>query len=509
MSDGVRLGVTIGVLICGTIGWSLGGVIGAGVGLALGLALLIVPWWRQPLWSWAGLVFRRNQPIDVEALSTVANDRSGGGVRYQDGIAVTCIQILGKPYQPTYFTGSSAAMTANTLHLGELVSVLRQSLGLRLESVSLVTWGARRRSSGDYPAVYDTLIGTPPYAGQRETWLVVRLCALTNGDALRWRPTVGTAALAATQRIAVTLRCRGIRAKVATATDITELEKRLGGGALQPHNRRWRFLRGDSGWQTSYAYPAAALNSDLLEQAWSLRADGIIQNITLFPDRTVSATVTVSTAQPPTASPSVILQTLPGRQLHARVAALCCPRPRIGGLSRGPLPGTLMVPVGPAGVLFGKTADGERLLLPLGDPGAQTRVHIAAEDSIAKRIVIRTAAAGDRVTVHTRDVQRWQSVRMSHVAVVEHPRPVAGTTVSVTDGSISPAPRPNTMISVGPPGAKPDCSADIVITQIGPHSIEITVAGRRYQVEMEFFRAENRYLTATAVDPAAVRELVD
>jgi type VII secretion protein EccE len=123
---------------------------------------------------------------------TVANDRSGGGVRYQDDVAVVD-QVLGKQYQPTYSQDQRRQETTNTLDVGRLIPAMHQSLGLNIESISVISAGARRRSTGDYPRVYDTLIGTPPYAGQRETWLVIRIRALDNGDALRWRPTVGTA----------------------------------------------------------------------------------------------------------------------------------------------------------------------------------------------------------------------------------------------------------------------------------------------------------------------------
>ena len=71
----------------------------------------------------------------------------------------------------------------------------------------------------------------------------------------------------------------------------------------------------------------------------------------------------------------------------------------------------------------------------------------------------------------------------------------SGYAVSVVDGTVSPAPRPNAVISVGPPGTATDSEADIVIVQTGPQSIEIAAAGSRYEVEMEFFRAENRYVS--------------
>ena len=494
MRDLRRLAVIAGISVLAATGWSLGRYLGAAIGLTLGLVLGVIPWRGQPLWSWLYLYLRRSRPIALVDPVTVANDRSGGGVRYQDGVAVVALQILGKPYAATRFTGSAATETANTLDVADLLPAMRQTLGLTLESISVITAGARRRATGDYPRVYDTFIGTPPYAGRRETWVVVRINAMDNGDALRCRPTVGTAALAAAQRIAMTLRCRGIRARVATSTDIAEFERRVGAGALEPHNRRWNTLRGDAGWQTSYSYRPVDLTAEMLAQAWSLRVDGVVQNVTVFPDGRVSATVTVLTSQPPTAPPSMALQPLPGEQAQVIAANLCGPRPRIRGIGLGPVPAGLTIPVGPSGVLLGKTIDGNRIALPLGDVGEQSRVHIAADDAIAKRLIIRIAAAGDRVTVHTADLQRWETVRMPSVAVIEHARPASGTTVSVIDGTVTPAPRPSTVVSVGAPtGVYP--SADVLLAQTGPDTIAVTAAGQTHEVIVEFFRAENLYVS--------------
>ena len=364
----------------------------------------------------------------------------------------------------------------------------------------MVSAGARRRSTGDYPRVYDTLIGTPPYAGQRETWLIVRICALDNAEALRWRTSVGTATLAAAQRISAAMRQQGIRAKVATATDIVEMERRLGRSALEVLNRRWRSVRGDSGWLTTYWYQPDDITAEKLAQAWSTRADGIMQNITLFgPDRataSATATVTVRSAQPPTAPPSTMLRTLPGEQAQAVAANLCGPMPSLRGIRRGALHGPLVVPIGPSGVLLGKVGGGNRMMLPLDDAGEFSRVHIAAEDSLAKRIVVRMAGAGERITVHTRNMQRWNSVRMPDIAVSDQPKPVSGTTVSVVDGTLTPAPRPNTLISVGEPGEPYRGTANVLITQTGPATVEVAAAGQVHTVEVELFRAENRYVSS-------------
>lgn len=493
-----RLVIPVVVFTMTVVGWSLGHWSGAVLGLATGLAAAVLPWRGQPLYAWVAHYLKRNRRLLLAEPITVANDRCGGGVRYQDGLAVAAIQVLGKRHRPTLFTGSSGSQTSNVLDVAALLPMLRQSMGLTVESVSVVIAGARRRSTGDYPRVYDTLLGTAPYSGYRETWLVVRIPALANGTALRWRNTVGCAALAAAQRIASALRHDGVRARVATAADIVELERRLGVSALETHNRRWHALRGDGGWMATYAYRPADLSPEVLDQAWSLRADGIVQNITIFPGGTACASVTVRTPQPPTAVPSVVLRSMPGEQARGLANSLCGPWAQPCGQGAGPLPAVMPVPVGPSGVLIGKLDNGDRLLLPLGDPGEHSRVRIAADDAIAKRVVIRAAAAGERITVHSRDIDRWISVRMPNVAVTDQPRQAPGTTLSVTDGTVVPASRANTVIEVGETAGARRGNADIAIVQTGPATVEVHAAGSIQRVEVEFFRAENRYLSDTA-----------
>ncbi|MHA7648801.1 type VII secretion protein EccE [Mycobacterium sp. ML4] len=502
MTDGHRRTVIVAIFLTTLAGYAIGGTLCAAAGLVLATVIAVVPWRRQTPWSWFSLWWRRKRVIHLIEPCVVANDRAGGGVRFQDGIAVAAVQLLGKAHAPTLFTGSTSTHTENALEIADLVPLLRQSLGLRVGSLSIVSSGARRRPTGDYPRVYDTLIGTPPYAGQRETWLVLRVSALDNVEALRSRSSIGTTTLAAAQRIAAAMRQAGIRARVATATDIVELERRLGVSALQVLNRRWRSVRGEGGWLTTYWYRPADISTENLAQAWAIRADGITQNVTLFGDGNVTATVTVRNAQPPTAPPSVLWQTLPGEQAAALAANLCGPLPRLRGIRRGPMAGPLVVPIGPSGVLLGKVDAGNRMMLPLDDPGEFTRVHIAADDALAKRIVVRLAGAGERITVHTRSAQRWASVRTPEIAVTELARPMAGTTISVVDGTVTPAPRPNTVVSVGEPDTEARGTANVLIAQTGPATVRVAAAGKDYSVEIELFRAENRYVS---FEPTSLR----
>ena len=136
--------------------------------------------------------------------------------------------------------------------------------------------------------------------------------------------------------------------------------------------------------------------------------------------------------------------------------------------------------------------------MPLSDPGEASRVHVSADDPIAKRIVIRAAGAGERITVHTKDVHRWDSVRMPNVLVTNHPRPAPGTTVSVVDGTVQPIPRPNAVISVSSPNTAGGHGADVVIAQTSPDTAVVTAGDMVCEVEFEFFRAENRYISGSA-----------
>ncbi len=499
MSATTKLAVIVGVFASVLVGWAAAAFPGAAAGLVIGFVAGVVPWRGQPLWSWLTLWWQRRRPIRWCEPLTVANDRAGGGVRYQEGVAVAAVQLLGKAHTPTLFTGSTSTYTENAFDITDLQPLLHQSLGLRIDSLSVINAGARRRSTGDYARVYDTLIGTPPYAGQRETWLILRSSALDNAEALRWRTSVGTATLAAAQRISAAMRQQGIRAKVATATDIVEMERRLGRSALELLNRRWRSVRSDSGWLTTYWYPPGDITAERLAQAWSARADGVVQNITLFGSDTgtvtATATLTVRSAQPPTAPLNTMLRTLPGEQAQAVAANLCGPLPSLRGIRGGTLRGPLVIPIGPSGVLLGKVDGGNRIMLPLDDAGEFSRVHIAAEDALAKRFIIRMAGAGERITVHTRNMQRWASVRMPDIAVSDQSKPVSGTTVSVVDGTLAPAPRPNTLVSVGDPGEPYRGTVSVLITQTGPATVEFAAAGQVHTVEVELFRAENRYIS--------------
>jgi hypothetical protein len=136
--------------------------------------------------------------------------------------------------------------------------------------------------------------------------------------------------------------------------------------------------------------------------------------------------------------------------------------------------------------------------------------------------VIRTAGAGERVCVHTRDMPRWASVRMPEISVVGTSRPAPRTTVSVVeyaarrgkegnsvaegasiDAAISPTPRPATVITIAPAGYRLSeghrHGFEVIIEQVGPAMVNVSAAGKNWLIEMDMFRAENRYVSLEPV----------
>ncbi len=186
------------------------------------------------------------------------------------------------------------------------------------------------------------------------------------------------------------------------------------------------------------------------------------------------------------------------------------------------MPAHLLTEIGPSGVLVGKLSNGDRLMIPVTDagelsPGLRGRRR---RDCQTDRDPHR--GAGERVCVHTRDKTRWASVRMPTVSVVGTSRPAPRTTVSVVeyvartkrggtgaaegggvDIAISPAPRPATVITVAPGGTTlPEGQRhafEVTIEQVSGAMVKVVAAGQNWLVEMDLFRAENRYVSLEPV----------
>jgi hypothetical protein len=89
------------------------------------------------------------------------------------------------------------------------------------------------------------------------------------------------------------------------------------------------------------------------------------------------------------------------------------------------------------------------------------------------------------------------------VSVVEHVARSKGGGLDIADIAISPAPRPATVITIAPAGTTlPDGHGhafEVAIEQVSGVMVKVTAAGQHWLVDVDMFRAENRYVNVESV----------
>ena len=202
-------------------------------------------------------------------------------------------------------TGSATALTPNLLPMDALTGLLDQPGGIRLSGIDVVSSGLRVRRGTGYPPLYSTLLADRPAAGQRRTYLVVRLDIANSVAGLAYRSTVGAAAAASTERIVNALLQRGVRANALTAKELDAALVELGAGlavvaaetgpdeaAVGPRTptpvaptEAWKSVEAHPGFLTSYYFSPEDITTSTLNQMWALRSDAVVQTISLTKKR--------------------------------------------------------------------------------------------------------------------------------------------------------------------------------------------------------------------------------
>ena len=474
-------------------------------------------WWRRR---------RRNDP--PAAAIDIPHGASLYGVRVPDrfdGEAITMIEVTGQAYSPTLLTGSATALTPNLLPLDALTGLLDQPGGIRLSGIDVVSSGLRVRRGTGYPPLYSTLLADRPAAGQRRTYLVVRLDIANSVAGLAYRSTVGAAAAAATERIVNALLQRGVRANALTAKDLDAALVELGAGlAVVPAEagpdeatvgprmptpvaptEAWKSVEAHPGFLTSYYFSPEDVTTSTLNQIWALRSDAVVQTISLTKRRGptdgrpwVSALVRVNDPQAPTRPPTLYLNPLPGHQGPAAARSAPLPR-RFDAMPARPLDAApLDLPVGSSGVLVGTTQRGDLLLLSLTDPDQATRIALHTGMPYACQLLVRAAAIGERIAIYTDQPTRWRQLEQPLIAVVDrrHP-PEFVPSIIVSDRAAGPPPAGlvSTVITIGDAEQNAP-TPDISFTQISASTVRIATAAFTTDVQIATFKAEQPFLGA-------------
>lgn len=527
---GVEIAVLAAVLIFPPERMSWWPTVAASV---IAAALLMVTVYRRNTIRWFVDRFRwrrrRRRTETAGAAVDIPHGAALYGVRVSEtlhGEAITMVEVTGQAYSPTLLTGAATALTPNRLPLDALTGLLDQPGGIRLSGIDVVSSGLRVRRGTGYPPLYSTLLADRPAAGQRRTYLLIRLDIAKSVAGLTYRSTVGAAAAAATERIVNALLQRGVRANALTAKELDAALVELGAGlavvpaeevaddAAAPVTPRvplpvapteaWKSIEAHPGYLTSYYFSPEDINTNTLNQMWALRSDAVVQTISLFKKRDptegrtwVSALVRVNDPQAPTRPPTLYLNPLPGHQGPAATRSAPLPR-RFDALPARPLDtAQLEVPVGSSGVLVGTTQRGDLLLLSLTDPDQATRIALHTGLPYACQLLVRAAAVGERIAIYTDKPGRWRQLEQPLIAVVDRRHPpefVPSIIVSDRAGGPPPAGLASSVITIGDTTDVP--TADLSFTQISPSTVRIATAAFTTDVQIATFKAEQPFLGA-------------
>ena len=474
-------------------------------------------WWRRR---------RRNDP--PAAAIDIPHGAALYGVRVSDRFdseAITMIEVTGQAYSPTLLTGSATALTPNLLPLDALTGLLDQPGGIRLSGIDVVSSGLRVRRGTGYPPLYSTLLADRPAAGQRRTYLVVRLDVANSVAGLAYRSSVGAAAAAATERIVNVLLQRGVRANALTAKDLDAALVELGAGlAVVPAEtapdaipvgprtptpvaptEAWKSIEAHPGFLTSYYFSPEDITTNKLNQMWALRSDAVVQTISLTKKRGagegrpwVSALVRLNDPQAAASPPTLYLNPLPGDQGPAAARSAPLPR-RFDAMPARPLDvAPLDLPVGSSGVLVGTTQRGDLLLLSLTDPDQATRIALHTSMPYACQLLVRAAAVGERIAIYTDQPARWRQLEQPLIAVVDRRHPpefVPSIIVSDRAGGPPPAGLASTVITIGE-AERNAPTPDMSFTQISASTVRIATSAFTADLHIATFKAEQPFLGA-------------
>ena len=410
--------------------------------------------------------------------------------------------------------------------LDALTGLLDQPGGIRLSGIDVVSSGLRVRRGTGYPPLYSTLLADRPAAGQRRTYLVVRLDIANSVAGLAYRSTVGAAAAAATERIVNALLQRGVRANALTAKDLDAALVELGAGlAVVPAEagpddapvgartptpvaptESWKSIEAHPGFLTSYYFSPEDVTTNTLNQMWALRSDAVVQTISLTKRRgpTDGATLGVGPGagqRPAGADPAAHALPQPASGSPGSRGGRGRPRCRAGSMRCPPgrwTPRRSSLPVGSSGVLVGTTQRGDLLLLSLTDPDQATRIALHTGMPYACQLLVRAAAVGERIAIYTDKPARWRQLEQPLIAVVDrrHP-PEFVPSIIVSDRAVGPPPAglASTVITIGD-AERNAPTPDLSFTQISASTVRIATAAFTTDVQIATFKAEQPFLGA-------------
>jgi type VII secretion protein EccE len=422
----VEIAVAVGVavaLISGVPGWQ-----GGAVGLVVGLLLVVPVRGRtapRAIGRRFGFLIDRRRRVGASQLTEPFDaptaDGAQIGFRWDGATLLSLIKIDENPQALTVME-PGMTVSGDMVPIQALVDCLQQ-FDITLDSIDVISQGARSSGHTAVAAVYDAVLGPLPAIAHRSVWVAVRFDPSRRAEAVNRRggdrDGILRTAVTATRRVANRLTEAGLRPRILNASGIALATNQLSDGVnLATLQEDWDTCR-----DGRFRLCSFAVNADMLTTAGL----GVLWTVPSY-----STTVCLSLREGDEAdlvrvrglarfdSDFGVPDKLPGlTRLHGyQFSALACSLP-ISAPSRGVERWAyahrdidlrdLAVPASGCGQVIGADEEGRAVALPLFGPQIG-RVEIAGTLHLAQQAVLRSLALGARVLVHSRRPGLWRAM---------------------------------------------------------------------------------------------------
>ena len=518
----VALGLVVALLL-GFPGWQ-----GAAVGLLLALVLVIrmrgttLPRLITLRSGFARERRRRSRDkLPAEPFDVPMAEGALIGFRWDGRTLLSLLKIEENPQAMTIME-PGVTISGDTVPVQALIECLQQ-FDITLDSIDVVSQGARSQGHSEVAAVYDAVLGPLPAIAQRSVWIVIRLDPTRCADAVRrrggGREGILRTATTATRRVANRLTESGLRSQVLTAAEISQTTNQLSDGVnLATVEENWRTCTEGRFRLRSFAVKPAMLTTGGLGLVWTIPSYSTTLCLSLR-DAGRGATQVRGLARFDTHGRARIsirgLTHLRGFQFSALAASLPVPQParqieQWAYATEEKDFRNLAVPASGCGQVIGADDHGRAVALPLFGPQIN-RVEIIGTLHLAQQAVLRSLALGARVLVHSRRPGMWRGMveevedhDLLWVTDFNRGAIQAGAdrnySVEVFDGVAEEAVRVGvTTMMVLPPNSAPTPNADVAleVLDIDADTVRVSTRVGSSVVTMVATDEEMRYIKAS------------
>lgn len=523
----LELVVTVGVAVAFSIrvpGWQ-----GAAVGV--GVALLFVTRVRGTtlprfiamrcgyLWDRRQ---RRRAPEPAEPFDVPIAEGAQIGFRWDGTTLLSLIQI---DENPQALTALEPGMTVSgeMVPVQALVDCLRQ-FDITLDSIDVISHGARSLGHTAVAAVYDAVLGPLPAIAHRSVWIAVRFDPSRCADAVTrrggGRDGILRTATTATRRVANRLTEAGLRPRILSASGIAHATNQLSDGAnVATVEETWETCRDGQFRLCSFAVEPEMLTTAGLGVLWTVPSYSTTVCLSLrdHDDELIKVRGLArfdSDISVPVNLPGLIH--LRGYQFSALASSLPIPQPSraLGHWAYGHRAWNLLdlaVPASGCGQVIGADKAGRAVALPLFGPQIG-RVEICGTLHLAQQAVLRSLALGARVLVHSRRPALWRDMveqvgnqDLLWVADFNRGAMQAGAdrnySVEMFDGVAERSVRSGvTTMVVAPPSSVVSADADVALELISLEDATVKVSTRAGSAVASMVATDDemRYIKASA-----------